>query len=70
MAGAGEANNKNVLVVEEGESLDVTQFVEPNSNITSISPEAVRKKGNKSNQIHQNRLVYIVTYRIKCGKVR
>lgn len=70
MAGAGEASNKNVLVVEDGEPLDVTQYVEPNSNITSISLEAVRKKGNKPTHSRQNRFVYIVSSRFKCGKIR
>lgn len=47
MAGTGEASNKNVLVVEEKESLDITQYEEPTSNITSISLEQVRKRGKQ-----------------------
>lgn len=45
---AGETINKNVLVVEDNEPLDVTQYIEPNSNITSISIKGVSEKGNKS----------------------
>lgn len=43
MAGTGEAKNKNVLVVEDENPVDVTQYVGDNANITSIPLQKITK---------------------------
>lgn len=45
MAGGGEMTNINVLVIGDENSTDVTQLVQPNSNITSKSLEQIKKQG-------------------------